>query len=255
MIRLACAQMRVEAGHKAQNLARAADWIAESARQGAQLVLLPETLDLGWTHPTARAQASAVPDGDSCGALAEAARRAGVYVCAGLVERDGERVYNSAVLLDDRGRLLLRHRKINELEIGLPYYDRGDRLNVVDTPLGRLGVMICADARAEGAAVTRSLGLMGATGILSPCAWAVPADHDNDARPYGQEWLDAYAPVAQRFGCWIAGVSNVGPIPAGPWAGRLCIGRSLVVAPDGAPAAWGPYGPQAEALLRVDLPG
>jgi predicted amidohydrolase len=92
---------------------------------------------------------------------------------------------------------------------------------------------------------------MGADVILSPSAWAVPADHDNAADPYGKTWLDAYCPPAGEFSMWIAGVSNVGPITAGPWEGMNCIGGSLVVGPDGAVALRGPYGADAEALLSV----
>ncbi|MCX8109436.1 MAG: hypothetical protein N3G20_11605, partial [Verrucomicrobiae bacterium] len=52
---------------------------------------------------------------------------------------------------------------------------------------------------------------------------------------------------------WIIGVSNGGPITAGPWRGRNCIGCSLVVGPDGKQVLMGPYGPRAEALLVVDI--
>lgn len=56
---------------------------------------------------------------------------------------------------------------------------------------------------------------MGAQIILSPCAWAVPPDHDNVIEPYGQLWLDNYSPVARDFKMWIAGTSNVGVITGG----------------------------------------
>lgn len=69
----------------------------------------------------------------------------------------------------------------------------------------------------------------------------------------GQLWLDSYRPVARDFHLWIAGVSNVGPITAGPWQGRQCIGCSLLVGPDGQQVLMGPYGAQAEALLFADL--
>jgi predicted amidohydrolase len=94
---------------------------------------------------------------------------------------------------------------------------------------------------------------MGADVILSPSAWAVSAAHDNAKRPYGQEWRNCYAPVAREYGLWVVGVSNVGPITAGPWAGRQCIGCSLVVAPGGREVLQGPYGEDAEDLLYVDV--
>jgi predicted amidohydrolase len=94
---------------------------------------------------------------------------------------------------------------------------------------------------------------MGAEFIVSPCAWAVPADHDNIREPYGALWRDCYGRVAREFGIWIAGASNVGPVTAGAWAGRKCIGCSLIVGPDGEPVAQGPYGEDAEALLQVTM--
>jgi predicted amidohydrolase len=83
------------------------------------------------------------------------------------VERDGDRVYNSAILLDPKGQILLHHRKINELEIGHPFYALGDRLNVSRTPLGTFGLMICADGFAGGQVISRSLALMSADVIHS----------------------------------------------------------------------------------------
>jgi predicted amidohydrolase len=251
--RLALAQMRVDGGRKEENLARAEARIAEAAATGAQLVLLPEALTLGWTHPSAASEAEPLPDGESCRCLSASARRHSVYVCAGLVEREGGHVYNAAVLLGPRGELLLHHRKINELEIGHDCYALGDRLQIARTGLGAFGLMICADAFAPGQAIARSLALMGADMLLSPCAWAVPPDHDNAREPYGQLWLDNYGPVARDFRIWIAGASNVGWLTAGPWSGRKCIGCSLLVGPTGRQELMGPYGADADAVLYADI--
>lgn len=251
--RLAMVQMRVEGGKKRENLARAEERVAEAAHNKAQVVLLPEALTLGWTHPSACAEAEAIPNGESCHRLGECAQRHGLYICAGLVEREHDRIYNAAVLLAPTGEVLLHHRKINELEIGHEYYDLGDRLQVAVTPLGTFGLMICADGFARGQVITRSLGYMGAQVILSPCAWAVPANHDNQRQPYGQLWKDNYGPVARDFRLWIAGASNVGSLTAGPWVGRKCIGCSLLVGPDGQPALMGPYGEDADVILYAQV--
>jgi predicted amidohydrolase len=251
--RLGLVQMRVDGGDRSANLGRAARRVEEAAAGGARVVVLPEAMDCGWTHPSARTLASAVPGGDTVDALADAARRHRVYVCSGLVERDGDRLYNAAVLIDPDGRLLLHHRKLNELDIAHDLYAQGDRLGVARTPLATFGVMICADGFAPGQVVSRTLALMGADVILSPSAWAVSAAHDNQRRPYGDEWRACYVPVAKEHGVWMVGVSNVGPVAEGPWAGRKCIGCSLVVGPDGRTVAQGPYGEDAEAVLFVDV--
>jgi predicted amidohydrolase len=251
--RLAMVQMRVDGGAKQVNLERAEARIATAAQEGAEVVLLPEALTLGWTHPSASQQAEPIPAGESCRRLAACARRYGIYVCAGIVEQHGDCIFNSAVLLSPAGELLLHHRKINELEIGHPYYALGDRLGVARTPLGTFGLMICADGFAPGQALTRSLALMGADMILSPCAWAVPREHDQIAEPYGQLWLDNYGPPARDYQLWIAGTSNVGPLTAGPWEGRVCIGCSLLVGPDGQQVLMGPYGEDADTILYADI--
>lgn len=252
-MKLAMIQMRVEGGCRERNLAHASALIAQAAHQGAQVALLPEALDLGWTHPAARAQAGEIPDGPACSLLREAARRHRLYVCAGLVERTPGQPFNAAVLIDPVGEVVLHHRKLNELELAHDTYALGDRLQVVATEWGKIGLMICADAFARGQVVSRTLGLMGADLILSPCAWAVPAEHDPQREPYGKLWRDNYGPVASDFRLWIAGVSNVGWLDAGPWQGRKCIGCSLLVGPEGQVIIEGPYGADAETILYAEL--
>jgi len=251
--RLALAQMRVVGADRDGNLGRAARMVAAGARAGAQVVLLPEALDLGWTSPKARELAGPIPSGAAYRSLRDAAKKARVYVCAGLTERSGMRVFNSAVLISPQGRLLLHHRKLNELEIAHPAYDQGDRLAVARTPLGTFGLMICADGSVAGQVVSRSLALMGADVILSPSAWAVKPAYDNARTPYGAMWRRCYGAVARDFRIWIAACSNVGVIDGGPWDGHSCIGRSLVVDPQGRPALTGPFGPRAEALLSIEI--
>jgi len=253
VFKAALIQMLVTGGRPERNLARAARMIARAKRQGARLAVLPETLDLGWTHASARKGARPVPDGEPCQHLAAAARETELWVCAGLTERDGARVFNTAVLLDPAGRMVLKHRKINELDFARASYDAGRDLVVADTEFGVVGLLVCADAFAEGLALSRELGRRGARMILSPCAWAVEKDHDNAAEPYGKTWTDCYCPVAAEFGLWFLGASNVGAVRTGPWRGRRCIGCSLAVAPGGRVAARGPYGVRAEAVVMVDV--
>jgi predicted amidohydrolase len=251
--RLALAQMPVESGAPERNLRLADEQIAKAARMRADIVLLPEALDCGWTHPSARELAGAIPCGFAYESLRTAAVANGVMVCAGIIERSGDGLFNSAVLIAPNGELLLHHRKIHELDFARALYSRGDRLAVAETEYGRIGVMICADAFVDGLVISRSLGQMGAQLILSPCAWAVPPHYDNGRTPYGQLWRESYGPPAREFGMTIAGCSNIGSVTAGEWSGWRCIGCSLVTGPDGETLAAGRYG-EAE-LLIVELPG
>jgi predicted amidohydrolase len=251
--KLAMAQMMVEAGKLDANLDRATKRIAEAANKGAKIVLLPEVMDLGWTDPSARTLAYEIPDGKTCRRLRDAAIKNNIYVCAGIVEKDKDKIYNAAVIIDPSGKVILTHRKLNELDIAHNLYDQGDKLNVVHTPLGTLGLYICADATAQGNVLSYSLGYMGADIILSPCAWAVPPGFDNNATPYGDTWKKVYQPVSEKFDLWVVGVSNVGKIEAGPWKDWNCIGSSLVYAPGGKEVLQAPYGDQADTIIYVDI--
>jgi predicted amidohydrolase len=158
----------MSSGERDLNLAHAREQIGKAATSGADIALLPEVMDLGWTHPSALELADRIPGGDAFEQLADAAETNNIYVCAGIVERDGDSIYNSAVIIGPDGNLLIRHRKLNELDIAHDLYAQGDRLNVCHTSLGTLGLMICADGTSKDWVIQRSLGYMGADIILSP---------------------------------------------------------------------------------------
>jgi predicted amidohydrolase len=250
--KLGMGQMLVEGGCLDQNLRRAFRMIEVAAGQGCRIVVLPECLDTGWAHPEARRLAEPIP-GRHSDLLVTAARQAGIYVAAGLTERDGERIYNSAVLISPEGELLTKHRKINELDIASDLYSTGDRLSVAETELGRIGLTICADNFSNSLALGHSLGRMGARLLVSPSAWAVEADHDNRKDPYGETWTVPYTTLARLYDMTVVGVSNVGWINGGVWRGRKCIGCSLAIGPGGELLARGPYGESAESLLVVPV--
>jgi len=76
------------------------------------IVCLPEAITMIGTGRNAAECAEAIP-GPSCQRLGEAARRNRIWVVAGLYERDAQRVYNTAVLLDRQGRLAGKYRKVH----------------------------------------------------------------------------------------------------------------------------------------------
>jgi predicted amidohydrolase len=253
--KLGMGQMLVEGGRPEANLRRAEAMVADAARAGCSVVVLPECLDLGWLDESVPQHAEPIP-GSRTRRLAEAARRHGVYVAAGLTECAGDATfYNAAVLIGPDGRLLLHHRKINELCFGPPHdrYATGDRLGVARTGLGCFGLNICADNFRSSLSLGHALARMGAQVILSPCAWAVPPEHDNAKTPYGGEWVEPYAELARLYDLYVIGVSGVGPLTSGPWRGHRCIGNSLAVGPGGKVLAWGPHGADAERLIVVEV--
>ena len=249
-VRVGMAQMLVEPGEPAANRAGAAGMGADAATGGCDVVVLPECLDLGWAHASARTHATTVP-GPTTARLARIAADHRVHLAAGLVERAGDRLYNAAVLVGPDGEILLHHRKINELTFALELYSIGTSLQVAPTPVGVVGLDICADNAPASIALGRTLGHLGAQLVLSPSAWAVPAGHDNATDPYGAMWVESYTTLAREYRMPVIGVSNVGPVLGGPWDGRRCIGCSLAVGLDGEVLAQGPY--DVEALVVVDV--
>ncbi len=251
-VKVGMGQMLVEAGGIKANMGRAVAMIERAGREGCDVVVLPECMDAGWAASEAEELARPVP-GPISKALGAVARAVGIYVVSGLTERAGDRIYNSAVLIGPDGEVLLKHRKINELDVGLAVYSVGDSLGVARTPIGTIGLNICADNFADSIVLAHAQARMGAQMILSPSAWAVDADHDNAREPYGPFWLKGYQHAAKVYRMAIVGVSNVGWLTSGAWKGRKCIGCSLAVGADGEVLAQGSYGVEAEELVVVKV--
>lgn len=248
-MKIAMGQMAVRPGCPGENQRRAVEMIGQAAAEGCSFVVLPECLDFGWTDGRAREGAEPIP-GLFTQVLSEAASDHGIHVVAGLVERSGDRLFNAAVLIDPDGTIVARHRKINELEIARSLYAVGEGAPVVETRHGRVGINICADNFTESLEIGHGQGRRGAKLLLSPCAWAVDADHDNTKQPYGAFWRGPYRTLAMEYRMTVVGVSYVGPIEQGPWAGRKCIGCSLAVGADGRDRAQGPYGREALCVFE-----
>ncbi len=245
-------QIKVEGGAVKENLARAVSMIEQAAEKGCKIVVLPECLDCGWTYPESAKLAQPVPGAHS-DVLAKAAKENNIYVVAGLTEKDGDQTFNTAVLMSGEGDILLKHRKINVLTIAQDIYSIGDRLGVAHTPLGTIGIDICADNFPDTVVFGHAMARMGAQLILAPSAWAVDADHDNVKNPYGNFWLRSHTELANLYDLTIISVSNVGWINAGIWKGRKCIGCSMAVGPGGKKLADSPYGVNAEHLNVVEV--
>jgi predicted amidohydrolase len=251
-IRLGMGQLLVECGEPAANLQRAQTMIRSAAHAGCRVVVLPECLDLGWTFPGARQLAQPIP-GSTSDLICATAADGGIYVVAGITEKAGDRLYNSAILVSPHGKILLKHRKINEPDIAHDLYSLGTSVGVAETELGRIAINICADNFPDSLALAHAQCEMGCRILLSPCTWAVDADHDNRKEPYGSLWTGAYSSIARQNRIPVVGVSNVGWLTAGPWQGRKCIGCSLAIGADGEVLAQAPYGESAEQLILVEI--
>lgn len=141
-----------------KSVAKACRLIEEAGREGARLVVFPETFLPGypfwiWSHTPAQSaplfaelfrEAVELPS-EATRRIGEAAASARTWVCMGLNERDGGTLYNTLVWFDDGGRMVARHRKLQPTNAERTIWGRGDGRDVfvLDTPIGRLGGLIC----------------------------------------------------------------------------------------------------------------
>ena len=247
-------QMEVLFCQPKENLERAQKLVKQAADKGARICVLPECMDLGWGTPRAVELAQPVP-GEVSNVLCRIAKENQVYLVSGLTEKDGGKVYNTALLISDKGEILCKHRKINVLTGVEDVYSIGDRLCVCETEFGKVGIDICADNAVQSLSIGHTLARMGAQMILSPCAWAVLPDRDPVKEPYGNEWHVPYSHLSGIYHIPVIGVSNVGQVTEGSWKGWKAIGNSIAYGRDGKLLKVLPFGEMAECVevLSVEI--
>jgi len=225
-VKIGMAQLLVEGGEPGRNLDRARLMIEQASTEKCNVILLPECLDLAWTHPSSKKEAEPIP-GKHSKKLCEWAKENSIYVCAGLTEKAGNKIYNAAVLINNQGEIILTYRKINVL--AQEYYAIGNKLGVVDTPFGVVGVNICSDNYMDGINIGHTLARMGAQLILSPSSWTVGYSTSEGEDPYGEKWIKPYTLLTKTYGLTLVGTTSVGTIVGGPYEGRKMVGCSLAM--------------------------
>ena len=227
-LRIAMAQIFCLDGDRSGNFVRIENAIIEAVAQQASIVCFPETCLLGWTNVDAHERAHPIPGGDS-DRLCELARKHSVFLCIGLAEKDGDSLYDSAILIDDQGSILLKHRKVNILtELMDPPYSKGSQIQTVETRFGIIGMLICADTFDESSLA--KMELLKPDLVLVPYGWA----NKESAWPQHGKSLEAtVANAARRFNCPVVGTDVVGSISKGPWAGMIYGGQSVAASPTG----------------------
>jgi predicted amidohydrolase len=207
------------------NLKRIEYAIEDASRRGAQLACFPETALIGWVNPAAHELAAPIP-GALSNRISALAKKHDIMISIGLCEKDGESLHDSAILVGRDGQILLKHRKINILtELMHPPYAPGslDEIRAVDTPIGRVGMLICADTFKDeiiDAAAARKPEL-----LIVPYGWAADT---NEWPDHGKQLAAWVAHTARRAGCPVIGTDLVGSISTGPWKGKTYGGQSVV---------------------------
>ncbi|MGC8491990.1 MAG: carbon-nitrogen family hydrolase [Syntrophobacteraceae bacterium] len=200
---------------------------AVSRCRGADLVILPEIWNIGFLSFDRYIAEAESREGPTLTAMRAAAKDIGVFLCSGsFVERDGGNYYNSSFLIGPNGDILASYRKIHlfgynsrETEILTP----GNRLSVVQTPLGTIGMATCFDLRFPE--LFRAMVDRGAEVFLICSAWPAPRL---------EHWILLNRTRALENQCFLISANC-----AGSNRGVQFAGHSMVVDPWGAIAADG----------------
>jgi len=247
------AQMALIFGDVDKNLKKVEEFVIRAKAKGADIIVFPETADVGWMTTPKSTDRHRIPDGDACQKVCELSKSHEIFICIGLSETEGSDLYNTAILVSDEGVVLAKHRKINEREVAKSVYKSGDQPVVVETRLGHIGIMICADGLAIGNTIARALCEAGASLILSPCCWALPKEFLSNGFEFGDKWIKAYSEITKEYNVPIVAANCLGDVANGPWQGRVCIGNSMYIIPKEKPLL-GQFGDMAEELMISEVP-
>jgi nitrilase len=243
--------------------------LEEAAAQGAVLAVFPEAFVGGYPKgltfgaPVGRrtdagreeylryARGAIDLTGPELAAIAEASARLGVFVVAGVVERDGGTLYCTAVMIDPARGLVAKHRKLmpTASERLIWGFGDGSTLPVVDSPAGRVGAVICWENYMP---LLRQA--MYAQGIQLYCA---PTVDDRD------DWQHSMRHIALEGRCFVLACCQfttrqdypadyATAIEPGP-DGVLIRGGSVIVDPLGEVLAGPVYGREAILYAEIDL--
>lgn len=210
----------------ADGLARVLSLIDQAAAARPSLVVLPECSYPGYYLGL---------DGDPFKALEhweealdkfrDKARAHRVHLVAGIAEKDGSNAYNSAYLIGPDGGIIGRARKTFLWHFDSKWFVPGDEYRVFDTPLGKLGLIICADGRLPE--ISRVLALKGAEIIVDPTNWVSTG---KDTASLKNPQVDYIIPTrASENGVWFLCANKVGREADSV----VYCGQSIVVSPDG----------------------
>ncbi|MFS0646073.1 carbon-nitrogen hydrolase family protein [Siminovitchia sp. 179-K 8D1 HS] len=230
---------------KQKNLQKISTFINQAARDGAELVSLPEYCNfLGEDHEKV-SHAEHIPEGETTTFLSELAIRHQIFIHVGsIVEKyNEEKSYNTSFVIDPNGKLLNKYRKIHLFDIeikGLPSYKESNTIQsgespaMVQLPFGKAGLSICYDLRFPE--LYRNYALHGARILFIPAAftrytgmlhWEVLLR----ARAIENQ---CYVIAAGQFGSYLPGKENYGnSMIIDPWGTvitRASEGEGVIIA-------------------------
>jgi predicted amidohydrolase len=230
------------------NRARSFEAAEQAFARGATVVLLPELIVPGYGSDPERMRELAEPlDGPTVAGWQQLAARHGGAVAGGFCERDGNAIFNAAVVVDPNG-VVLHYRKLHLFGAEKHAFTPGDRgLPPADTPAGRVGVCVCYDLRFVE--TVRILALRGAELILVPTAWVAGFDREHRSGDGVASQAHGALVQANLSQVFIACASQ-----AGTFGETTFLGSSLVADPLGQPVC-GPLPADRDEIevVRIDL--
>jgi predicted amidohydrolase len=176
-MKVAAVQMDIKILEKKRNLEKILEHFEAAARAGAKLAVFPECALSGYCY-TGREEALPVCEtvpGPSTEKIAALAAKLDSTAIVGMLERDGDTIYNSAAVISPTG-ILGTHRKVHLLCLGIDRYDAlGDKpFPVFETPHAKVGINICFDCSFPESG--RVLKLKGAQLLAIPTNWPLASD-------------------------------------------------------------------------------
>jgi len=239
-ITIATVQMKPELGQMEDNLVKMSDFIARiAAEQPVDLIVFPELATTGYEiGPRFPELAQRVP-GPTVNLIAQRASESGVHVAFGMVSKEKVEsiLYNTAVLVGPDGDLIGQYNKVHLRGEERIAFRPGYRLDVFETGLGMVGLMIGWDLAFPE--VARSMVLDGAE-LLIVCA--------NWEQPHVDEWRVYMLARAYENAVFVAAANRVGEEPS-----YTFFGQSSIVGPRGKVYASVDEPTEGYAVARIDL--
>ena len=225
-IRVAAIQMNPVPDDIAGNLARISTMVRDAARDGAQLIVVPETATTGYFIADRLDRLAEPEDGPTATALAGLAKECGIYLAVGMAIAADGAFYDAQLMFGPEGTLLANYRKVHLFYSEREWYAAGNEPMVVDTPLGKIGMSICYDFIFPE--FIRRLVDMGADIVINSTNW-ITNDFQRDVCGWTGDAVEALARIrALENGVWLV-MSNC----TGSEEGFDSLGHSCVVSPSG----------------------
>jgi N-carbamoylputrescine amidase len=240
-VKVAAIQLESKHGSIKANHEHAVPFIEQAAQAGAQLVVLPELFTTGYIPNETIWDVAEPRNGHTVTWLKQTAKQFGIYLGAGLLETDGKDFFNIFVLCNPEGR---EAGRVSKIETESYVFKRTSGSHVIETPLGKIGVGICADNQ-----MVSFLKQMAADNVdlmLMPHGWPTPCKtnqqvSEQDILDHRERTKRLASIYSEHLGVPAVFVNGVGPMGRmigllgkfmGPEIFRL-EGRSRIVDSDG----------------------